>query len=68
MELNLIQKKNIKLKEDLERFAPLRERGYESLSHFGCIECGEGVSPATVRFFDYNVENVICYKCQDNNK
>lgn len=41
---------------------------FSNLCRFRCINCGNFVSPATVRFYDYQVDRVLCYDCQENNQ
>lgn len=33
----------------------------------GCSKCGEYITALTLQFYNYDVERVLCYKCQNNN-
>lgn len=42
---------------------------YNESIGYSCIICGaEDLSPAIVRFYDFDVTRLKCFSCQDNNK
>ena len=41
------------------------DTSFSKCSGYKCIECGRGVSPATVKYYDYDVSRVLCYDCQE---
>jgi len=49
-----------KCKRDPETFG----WSFERCAGYKCINCGKEVSPGVVKFFDYQIEKVLCYKCQ----
>jgi len=39
---------------------------YANSCGYKCIECGSEVSPAVMKFFDYDFLRIKCYNCQTN--
>ena len=42
--------------------------GYNRCVGYRCIRDGREVSPAIVKFFNYDVTKLLCYKCQEELK
>ena len=62
--MNEYIKHNLETKGDND----LTEKAFDGLCRFKCVSCGTFVSPATVKFYDFRIEDVKCYTCQANNK
>jgi len=46
----------------------LEQAGFSTWNKIHCPECGGNISPATLKYYDWNVESVRCYDCQLDNK
>lgn len=44
------------------------EAGFKYWNRIFCPSCGKPISPATLKYYDWNVESVRCYDCQLTNK
>ena len=40
------------------------EWNYANSCGYKCIVCGREVSPATIKYFNYDIWEVKCYECQ----
>jgi len=54
---------NLHLKEELG--VDWRGWAFHRCMKFVCVACGAIVSPAVLRFFEYDVTKILCYKCQE---
>lgn len=47
---------------------PIKDQwDYNSCVGYKCVNCGREISPVTLKYFNYNIENILCYICQDKN-
>lgn len=65
------KEENLKTKTEIADKAvsgdKMEEWAFHNLGRFKCVHCGEYVSPAVVKYFDYRVDRVECYECQKHN-
>lgn len=55
---------NKKVEEELTKNGNLlSDYGYAKLGKFKC-QCGSYLSPATLRYYNYNVNKAQCFTCQ----
>ena len=40
------------------------DTSYAKCNNYNCIYCRKPVSPATVKYYDYDVARVQCFECQ----
>jgi len=62
---NKIQKLNQELNQELYKKKVIKDQwDYNSCLGYNCVFCGKEISPAVLKFFNYNHQEVLCYNCQ----